>query len=272
MAGYTDHTMKRYVVLNKKVGETPLSALDAWKAKNTAYKNVSASYAGRLDPMASGKLLVLLGDECKKQAEYTGLDKEYVIEVLFGVGSDTGDALGIVELGTPTLVSSSHVRQVLVGEIGKQERPYPRFSSKTVNGKPLFLHTLSGTIEQVEIPTHTEEIFRIALQNIKNVSAKALQKRVEKYLCLVPKTDEPSKRLGEDFRINDVRASWERVFGEEPEGVYTIATLRVTCGSGTYMRSLAGRLGEALHSKALALSIKRTRIGTYKKGRWTHSY
>ena len=272
MAGYTDQTMKRFVVLNKKVGETPLSLLNAWKAKNTAYKNVSASYAGRLDPMASGKLLVLLGDECKKQAEYTGLDKEYVVEVLFGVGSDTGDALGIVELGTPTLVSSSHVRQVLVGEIGKHERPYPRFSSKTVNGKPLFLHTLSGTIEQVEIPTHTEEIFRIALQNTKNVSAKALQKRVEKYLCLVPKTDEPSKRLGEDFRINDVRASWERVFGEEPHGIYTIATLRVTCGSGTYMRSLAGRLGEALHSKALALSIKRTRIGTYKKGRWTHSY
>lgn len=264
--------MKRYVVLNKKVGETPLSAIYAWKRRNRAYQHVSTSYAGRLDPMASGKLLVLLGEECKKQTDYTGLDKEYLIEVLFGVGSDTGDALGVVEEGPFVTVSPARLREVLQGEIGKHERAYPLFSSKTVNGKPLFLHTLSGTIAEVDVPTHTEEIFRMVLQKMKQVSREHLEKRIEAYLRLVPTTDEPSKRLGEDFRITDVRASWKRVFEKGSPGTYTIATLRVVCASGTYMRSLATRLGEAFNTRALALSITRTRIGTYKKGRWSLSY
>ena len=89
--------MKQYVILEKEVGETPLIALRKWKEQNPEYKDVIASYAGRLDPMASGKLLVLFGEECKKQKSYTNLDKEYEIEVLFDVGTDTGDALGLTE-------------------------------------------------------------------------------------------------------------------------------------------------------------------------------
>ena len=67
--------MKKWVVIDKEVGETPLMSLQKWKRVNPAYANISASYAGRLDPMASGKLLVLLGEECKKQKAYTNLDK-----------------------------------------------------------------------------------------------------------------------------------------------------------------------------------------------------
>ncbi len=52
------------------------------------------AYAGRLDPMASGKLLVLLGEECKVQEKYHGLDKEYEFSLLFGIESDTHDVLG----------------------------------------------------------------------------------------------------------------------------------------------------------------------------------
>jgi tRNA U55 pseudouridine synthase TruB len=40
-------------------------------------------------PMASGKLLVLLGEECKHQENYHSLDKEYEFSVLLGIGSDT---------------------------------------------------------------------------------------------------------------------------------------------------------------------------------------
>ena len=86
--------MKRFIVLEKKV-ETPLMAIQAWKKACPAYADVLASYAGRLDPMASGKLLILLGEECKRQRAYTDLDKAYEIEVLLDVGSDTGDALGV---------------------------------------------------------------------------------------------------------------------------------------------------------------------------------
>ncbi|MBU2330236.1 hypothetical protein KKG57_02105, partial [Patescibacteria group bacterium] len=86
--------MKKYVVLEKPVGQTPLEALRLFQERSPIYKDVPLSYAGRLDPMASGKLLVLIGEECKKQKKYHGLDKEYVIEVLLDIGTDTGDVLG----------------------------------------------------------------------------------------------------------------------------------------------------------------------------------
>ncbi len=91
--------MKRFVVLDKKIGQTPLEALTLWKQAHPKYANMPATYAGRLDPLASGKLLVLLGEECKRKDTYTGLDKEYEVSILLDLATDTGDLLGIPNRG-----------------------------------------------------------------------------------------------------------------------------------------------------------------------------
>lgn len=265
--------MKRYVVFNKQVGETPLEALKAWKKENLAYTEVPASYAGRLDPMAEGKLLVLLGEECKKQKLYTKLDKEYEIEVLLDVGSDTGDALGLVEYsGKETFPTKSDLAVVLRNERGNHIRAYPRFSSKTVNGKPLFLYSLEGTIDDIDIPEHEERVYAVSHLGTAIVGHVELQKHIEDFLQKVPMTDEPSKALGADFRITLVTTSWKKLFEEAGERKCTVLRLRVVCGSGTYMRTLAPRIGEALGTRALALSIKRTKIGKCWRGVWLLQY
>ncbi len=264
--------MKRYVVIDKTVGETPLMALSAWKKANPAYASVPASYAGRLDPRASGKLLVLLGDECKKQTQYTKLDKEYEVEVLLDIGSDTGDALGIVRAsGRDTRIDERAVREVLKAEEGSHERAYPAYSSKTVNGKPLFLHALEGKLGEIEIPTHEEKIYRASLLHMKQISSAELRTRIDTFLALAPTSDEPSKVLGADFRIKAVRESWQQALEDEHRS-YVILRICVTCASGTYMRSLAPRIGEALGTNALALSIHRTKIGKWWKGFWLQQY
>ncbi|MDB5189591.1 MAG: ine55 [Parcubacteria group bacterium] len=246
-------------MLTKKIGETPLEALTDWKARHPRYKDVPASYAGRLDPMASGKLLVLLGEECKRQTEYTKLDKTYEIEVLLDIGSDTGDILGIVEASKcETTITKIAAKAVLQTEVGTHTIPYPIYSSKTVNGKPLFLYALEGTLDTIELPTHEETIHRIVLKGLRTVSNTTLKERIETLLALAPVSTEPSKALGADFRIVDVRRSWAKVF--EAERQYEILKLKVECGSGTYMRSLAGRIGKRLGTRALALSIRRTKI------------
>lgn len=262
----------RYVVLDKKVGETPLSAVASWKQTHPSYTDIPASYAGRLDPMASGKLLVLLGDECKKQKEYTELDKEYEIEVLLDVGSDTGDVLGFASYAkAQTNPDTNTLHKVLRKEKGTHMREYPVFSSKTVEGKPLFLHALSGTLKDISIPTHTETIYSLSLLSVTYISGVELKSRVGALLARAPKSDEPSKVLGADFRIREVEESWERVFGDT-ERSFAVLKLRVVCGSGTYMRTLAGRIGRSLDTKALALSIFRTRIGKYRAFWWWKEY
>jgi len=256
--------MKRLVVLDKAVGETPLAAIRVWKRENQEYAHLPASYAGRLDPMASGKLLVLLGEECKRQKEYTSLDKEYEIEVLLDVASDTGDVLGISKCaGIETAVDERALSDALRHERGAHMRAYPAFSSKTVGGKPLFLHALEGSLSYMKVPEHVEHIYSIRHQGSYTISDSELETKITALLDLVTHTDEPSKRLGEDFRVDAIRARWQELFKTTQGRNFSVLRLQVTCASGTYMRSLAGRLGAALGTSALALSIRRTKIGKY---------
>ena len=98
--------MRRYEIVEKSVGETPLQALEAFRERERL-GGIPLTYAGRLDPMASGKLLILIGDECKKRDTYTGLDKRYRFEVLFGARTDTGDILGITERTVTAHIASA---------------------------------------------------------------------------------------------------------------------------------------------------------------------
>lgn len=257
--------LRKKKILEKQIGETPLQTIERYRSTHPRYTDVSATYAGRLDPMASGKLLVLFGEECKRKEHYIGLDKQYDIEVLLGVGSDTGDILGITKYGPH---SESPTRdllyQVLRQEVGTHTQSYPGFSSKTVSGKPLFLYALEGTLDTITIPSHEETIYDIKLLDIQRISTHLLETHIRNTLSLAPVSGDESKQLGADFRITDVLESWKRVFTEDTE--YTLVKLRVTCGSGAYMRTLAERIGTRLGTRALALSIHRRHIG--KRSLW----
>lgn len=256
--------MRKIVTLWKDTGQTPLQAIELWKQEHPEYANIPASYAGRLDPMAEGKLLVLLGDECKRQKSYHGLDKEYQIEVLLDLSSDTGDVLGMPEYADRnTAPSNEELRIALRFETGTKTVPYPAFSSKTVNGKPLFQYALEGTLDTIAIPEHNEAIHSIHLLEVGSMQKEELAERIDTTLLLAPRSNQPSKILGADFRQDAIRTGWRAVFDQIPDRSYTILTLKVSCGSGTYMRTLAERIGKDLGTRALALSIKRTRVGRY---------
>lgn len=269
--------MPRYVVLEKPVGLTPLEAIERWKDTHSAYRDAKASYAGRLDPMASGKLLVLLGEECKKQGAYTALDKKYEVEVLLDVSTDTGDMLGIpAYTGKETYPASAEVAAALAGVTGTHTLPYPAFSSKTVAGKPLFMYALEGTLSTIEIPLHEETIHRIQLTERYSLTTDELQARIMTGLTHVPRSDEPSKVLGADFRQDEIRKRWQQLLVAHQERTFDVLRIQVICASSTYMRTLAGRLAKTFDTEGLALSIHRTRIGTYRQigqfGFWTRSY
>lgn len=267
----------KYILLDKQVGVTPLAAIEAWKATHPEYRDVPMSYAGRLDPMASGLLVVLVGDECKRKDRYTGLDKEYEVEVVLGIGTDTGDALGIPTSGEVLAIPEEAIRTALRSVTGTHTVPYPAFSSKTVNGKPLFAYALEGTLDTIERPMHKETVHRIELEGFQTLTAAALENRVVSLLLKAPKAPEESKALGADFRQNAIRTAWEESFAATPNASYPLLTLRVTCSSGTYMRTLAERIGQELDTSGFTLSIRRTRIGTYlplgrRMGVWLKQY
>lgn len=282
--------MEKYVVLEKAIGETPLSCAERWRATRPDLASIPLSYAGRLDPMASGKLLVLIGEECKHQADYHGLDKEYEFSVLFGAASDTQDVLGRLKarLSQPDEVHRSirsenamsedllrdtssgcevtleHLNKITDGLVGPLTFPYPLFSAKTVQGKPLHMWTLEGRLDEIEIPTRTSTIYELELAKIETkprqeVAATALQK-----INTIPEVTDPRKALGADFRRTDVRADWQDIATDfSLPSEYTIAHFRCVASSGAYMRTLATIIAEKCNTIGLAYHIHRTKIGRF---------
>ncbi|MFM2374620.1 MAG: tRNA pseudouridine synthase tRNA pseudouridine55 synthase [Candidatus Parcubacteria bacterium] len=266
--------MQRYAVIEKHVGETPLEAIEVWRVRTGIAQSVPLAYAGRLDPMASGKLLVLMGDECKRQTAYHGFDKEYRVEVLLGARTDTGDILGMAELAPPhPPMTNQTIKDAVRGLLGTHTFKYPRFSARTVRGIPLHELTLKGEIADADIPTYQGIVKRISCNIIREVSAKDVHAYIQERIRRIPIVTDPRKHLGADFRRGIIMPRWDELLLAHTEP-FTIVTIVATVSSGTYMRTLAEALGERLGSFGLAYSIHRTRIGTYRKlpfgyGLWT---
>jgi len=264
--------MEKYVVLEKAIGETPLSCAEAFRATRSDLAGIPLSYAGRLDPMASGKLLVLIGEECKHQADYHGLDKEYEFSVLFSISSDTQDVLGRLKTAdhiystVNSTINGDDLEDIIAGLVGEITFPYPLFSAKTVKGKPLHMWTLEGRLDEIEIPTRTSTIYELELTDIETkprqeIVATSLQK-----INSIPEVTDPRKALGADFRRKDVRADWQDIATDYALPTqYTIAHFRCVASSGAYMRTLATIIAEKCGTTGLALHIHRTKIGHYNK-------
>ncbi len=174
--------MKNILLLNKKEGETPLEALDNFRKKNKQYKNIKMTYAGRLDPMASGLLLVLCGEEIKNKEKYLSLDKEYEFEILFGFATDTYDILGKVisslQYSGNKRELEKNIKQNLKHFSGRFKQKYPIFSSKTVKGRQLFEYARSGT--EVELPEREVFVRSLKLLKLRKITDKKLLQTIEK--------------------------------------------------------------------------------------------
>jgi tRNA pseudouridine(55) synthase len=268
--------MEKYITLEKMVGETPLSCAEAYRAKHPELAGVPMAYAGRLDPMASGKLLVLLGDECKQQEHYHGLDKEYEFSVLFGVGSDTHDVLGRLHtcVVQPAL-QKNYLEKISTDLLGDIELPYPHFSAKTVQGKPLHMWTLEGKLNDITVPTNHSTIYELELTTLEMRSRAGVCDEARAKIDTIPPVTDLRKALGNDFRRADVRVDWENIKNDHslPEE-YHIAFFRSVASSGTYMRSLAHLIGQKMNSCGLAWHIHRTEIGTFDQTAhtWTRTF
>ena len=81
-------------LIYKPIGQTPLEAIELLRKSDPSLADVRMAYAGRLDPMADGLLVVLVGDECKNRTKYELLDKTYNFTMLLGLSTDTYDILG----------------------------------------------------------------------------------------------------------------------------------------------------------------------------------
>ncbi len=116
-------------------------------------------HAGTLDPMATGLLVLGLGNATRLLRFVQGLPKEYHATALMGVATDSLDADGAVLEREPMPVSASEVTAVLDRFRGTIMQIPPMVSARKVGGKRLYDLARQGeTVEREARPVTIQEL------------------------------------------------------------------------------------------------------------------
>lgn len=240
--------------LYKKLGETPRERLERLRTQKPHYAHEVLSYAGRLDPMAEGVLLCLVGSANKRRDAYLDLSKEYVLDILFGFSTDTYDVLGrVMETGDAAGLNKKALQQALNEFRGTLEQEYPPFSSKPVEGKSLFEWARNNALSSILLPSRSVTIYHIDIEKLYKVKEPQLLSYIEDSIG----------RVGGDFRQEEILEDWHKNLKKKGDREFPCATIKIACSSGTYARSIAHGVGKHLGVPALALHILRTQAGEY---------
>jgi len=194
--------------LNKPQG---ITSRDAVNQIQRIVRPLKAGHAGTLDPMATGVLLVCVGDATRLMTLLQERTKIYKAEFTLGLTSDTDDSTGsIIQHAVPSqLPDHAAIAEALKQLTGIVAQVPPAFSAVHVQGQRAYDLARKGTefsLSSREVVVHSIEML-----------------------------------------------NWH----------WPLLQLQVTCGSGTYIRSIARDLGQLLGCGALMSRLERTAIGEF---------
>lgn len=191
------------------------------KIRNTL--KVKVGHTGTLDPMATGLLVILLGNACKLEQYLVVKDKAYIVDIKFGIKTDTGDRSGLIikeDDFSLSNYSKKDIKAILKDFVGKQIQIPPKYSALKHEG---------------------ESLYRIAREKL--VREEVLNKILE----------DKSREI-EIFNIEILEILTKK----------NILRIKVSCSSGTYIRTLAEDIAEkAFKTVATVNELRRLTVGQF---------
>jgi tRNA pseudouridine55 synthase len=107
-------------------------------------------HAGTLDPLATGVLLVCLGQATRLIEYLTPGRKHYRATLCFGIATNTLDADGqVIATSDPTHLTETCLRELLPAFLGEIDQIPPIFSAIKQQGRPLYKRARAG--EQINL-------------------------------------------------------------------------------------------------------------------------
>ncbi|MFZ4634972.1 MAG: tRNA pseudouridine(55) synthase TruB [Saprospiraceae bacterium] len=226
------------LLIDKPLGWTSFDAVNKVRyhlSKLVGVKRIKLGHAGTLDPLATGLLILCAGDYTKRIDEFQQLPKTYEGTITFGATTPSYDREKAVDTVFSTAEVNDEALQALIPRFsGAIEQLPPVFSAVRVKGKRLYENARSGT--EVDIQARSVFIESLEIGPLRPVDAS----------------------IREVLILSD-KGTTIYQHPEHPEGLQ--ADFKVRCSKGTYIRSLAYDLGEALHSGAYLSSLRRTETG-----------
>jgi tRNA pseudouridine(55) synthase len=240
------------ILLYKKPGFTPLQAIEEYKQTHPEYQSTTLSYAGRLDPMAEGLLLILEGEENKQRHDYEKLSKIYEFEMLVGYSTDSYDVMGLITRKDIQPINLSELDTILQHFHGKQTLPLPAYSSKPVNSKPLYWYAKRNLMHTITVPTQDITIHSLSRISTNVLSSQQIIKSITNRLTIVRG----------DFRQQEIHTQWQQELNDNPTN-FTVIKCTLEATHGTYVRGIVHSISMKTDVPMLTYSLKRLKIGEY---------
>ncbi|MBI2048235.1 MAG: tRNA pseudouridine(55) synthase TruB [Parcubacteria group bacterium] len=122
-----------------------MTSYDVIREIKSRYGEVKIGHSGTLDPLATGLLILGVGEGTKKMGEFLKLPKVYEAHILLGVRTDTGDMEGkILEEKDMMFIDEKEVEGVLSLIVGDIELSVPAYSAVKQGGEPLYKKARRG--------------------------------------------------------------------------------------------------------------------------------
>ena len=216
----------KVILIDKPPGMTSFGVVARVRRvlSHRAGKKVKVGHCGTLDPFATGLLTLVTGKECRNAMRYTKLDKVYEATFRLGQTSTTGDPEGEI---MPYVANSKPQNDIQASSISKQ----PDIAVvKSV------LVQFVGDIKQ-RPPAFS--------------AIKINGQRAYKLARSGKKVDIPERAV--------------TIYALELlDYAYPLLKVRAHVSSGTYIRSLAADIGEALNTGAYCQELRRTQIADWQ--------
>lgn len=158
------------LVVDKPSGPT---SFDVVAQVRRRYRVRSVGHAGTLDPLASGVLVVMLGEATKLSEHLTAADKRYRAEITFGRATDTLDITGQTIEARPLRpgeLTETRLRAALDLERARRLQVPPVFSAIKQGGETAYKKARRG--ETVELTARPVQVTALELVELTETTAK----------------------------------------------------------------------------------------------------
>ncbi len=146
------------LIVNKPSGITSRDVINiVGKTLNTK----KVGHTGTLDPMATGVLVLCLGNALKVCELITANDKEYIAKVILGIETETLDTTSPIINTKKTNITKEEIEKVLNSFKGSYLQEVPKYSAVKINGKKLYEYAREG--KEIELPKKMVTIYDIQL-------------------------------------------------------------------------------------------------------------
>ncbi len=189
-------------------------------------------HAGTLDPLADGVLPIAVGGATRMIDFLHSQPKRYLAVVMFGVATDTQDLEGRLTARSARVPGIAALRSVLASMVGVQSQRPPAYSAIKVQGRRAYDLARGGRPPDLparEIHFHSLELSDVGWWNGDDLSGAGMS------------------HLRDDYG----------------NGGRLVVAIDVSCGAGTYIRSLARDLGERLGTFSCLAGLRRTAVGPF---------